>query len=304
MNGRITEIERFALNDGPGIRTTVFLKGCNMRCAWCHNPETIGRGRELLYHANKCIGCYKCVYACPSKAQKRIDGVHRYFPNLCVRCGRCAEICYAGAMEVSGKELTVGEVMAEIVQDKPYYQSSGGGVTLSGGEVLCQPEFAGALADACRAEGIPVAIESNLNAEWTVIAPLLEKLDLVMCDLKLADGEAHKRWTGVDNALIRENLGRLAENGKPFWVRTPLIPGATDSDENIRAIAAFLAGINTKGSLVWYELLNFNPLGSSKYESLRRQNPFADAKPLSSARVAELKAVAAQAGIPVRTEQG
>ena len=127
--GMITEIERFALNDGPGIRTTVFFKGCNMNCAWCHNPETIRCGRDLLYHANKCIGCYKCVYACPSKAHKRIDGVHRYFPNLCVKCGKCADICYAGAMEMSGRKATVREVMAEILQDKPYYQSSGGGVT-------------------------------------------------------------------------------------------------------------------------------------------------------------------------------
>lgn len=301
MNG-ITEIERFALNDGPGIRTTVFFKGCNMRCAWCHNPETIGHNRDLLYHANKCIGCYKCVYACPCKAQKRINGVHRYFPNLCVKCGKCADICYAGAMEICGKKVTVEEVMAEILQDKPYYQSSGGGVTLTGGEVLCQPGFAAALADACRAAGIAVAVESNLNSPWDVIEALLPKLDLVMCDLKLADGDAHKKWTGVDNTLIKENLRRLAASGKPFLVRTPLIPGATDSEENIRSIAEFLARADQRGTMLRYELLNFNPLGSSKYESLARRNPFAGAKPLPGARVAALRETATAAGIPVWTE--
>lgn len=300
--GMITEIERFALNDGPGIRTTVFFKGCNMNCAWCHNPETIRRGRELLYHPNKCIGCYKCVYACPCKAQKRIDGVHRYFPNLCVKCGKCADICYAKAMEVSGKTVTVQQVMAEILQDKPYYQSSGGGVTLSGGEVLCQPAFAGAVLDACHAEGIPTGIETNLNAAWETIQPLLEKLDLVMCDLKIADEEAHKQWTGTGNALIKENIRRLAQTGLPYIVRTPLVPGATDSEENLHAIAGFLAEADIRHTLIRYELLNFNPLGAGKYESLHRKNAFAGAKPLSAQRVAALRAAAEEAGIPVWTE--
>ena len=168
--GMITEIERFALNDGPGIRTTVFFKGCNMNCAWCHNPETISMKRDLHYYASKCISCYKCVYACPCKAQKRINNIHMYYPNLCVKCGKCAEICYAGAMAISGKKMTVAEVMHEVLQDKPYYLTSGGGVTLSGGEVLCQREFAEGIVDACHENGIKVAIRECFFA---LIFPIL-----------------------------------------------------------------------------------------------------------------------------------
>lgn len=302
MNGMITEIERFALNDGPGIRTTVFFKGCNMRCAWCHNPETINPGRELHYYESKCIGCYKCVYACPCKAQKRINGQHRYFPNLCIKCGKCAGICYAGAMAVSGKKMAVDEVMAEILQDKPYYVSSRGGVTLSGGEVLCQAEFAESLTDACHGEDISVGLETNLNLPWEKISSLISKADLIMCDLKLMDSEAHKTWTGTGNELIKENIGRLAASGKPFIVRTPLIPEATDSDGNIREIAGFLAQLPGREHMLYYELLNFNPLGDTKYKSLHRANRFADAKPLPKERVAALKAAAEACGIPVRTE--
>ncbi len=300
MEGMITEIERFALNDGPGIRTTVFFKGCNMHCAWCHNPETIHTGRELHHYAGKCIGCYKCVYACPCKAHKRIGNEHRFFPNLCVRCGKCASVCYAGAMAVSGEKVSVQKVMEEILQDKPYYSGSGGGVTLSGGEVLCQQAFAEAIVDACHEEGIQVGVETNLSFPWEQIVPLVEKLDLIMCDLKLDDAEAHKKWTGVGNERIKENIRHLAQSGKPFLVRTPLIPRATDSEENIRGIAAFLKGADTEHTMLYYELLNFNPLGDTKYKSLHKKNPFADAKPLLADRIGSLKAAAEEAGIPVR----
>lgn len=302
MNGMITEIERFALNDGPGIRTVVFLKGCNMKCAWCHNPETISGSRELHYYSGKCIGCYKCVYACPSKAHKRINNEHRYFPNLCIKCGKCADVCFAGAMAVSGTKASAEEVIGEILQDKPYYISSGGGVTLSGGEVLCQKEFAEELTDLCHREGISVGIETNLSFPWEQISPLIEKADLIMCDLKLDDTEAHRKWTGIGNEQIKENIRQLARTGKAFLVRTPLIPGATDSDENIKNIAQFLAGTCTGSGFLCYELLNFNPLGGTKYASLRKANAFADAKPLSKERLLHFKELAEQAGIPVRTE--
>ena len=302
MEGMITEVERFALNDGPGIRTTVFLKGCNMKCAWCHNPETISMRRDLHYYASKCISCYKCVYACPCKAQKRINNVHMYYPNLCVKCGRCAEICYAGAMVISGKKVTTEEVMHEIMQDKPYYLTSGGGVTISGGEVFCQREFAESIIDACRDNGIQTAVETNLNFPWEEIEPVIRKLDLVMCDLKINDSEEHKKWTGVGNETIKASLASLAQSGVPFIVRTPLIPGATDADENIAAIASYLKDINQNGSLLYYELLNFNPLGDTKYQSLKKKNPFSEARPLPEARLEQLKKIAGQAGIPVRTE--
>lgn len=297
----ITEIERFALNDGPGIRTAVFFKGCNLKCSWCHNPETISLRQDLHYHASKCISCYKCVYACPCKAQKRINNVHRYFRNICVRCGKCAEICYAGAMEVSGRKMTVEEVMNEIVQDKSYYRTSKGGVTFTGGEVLCQMDFAKELARACSDEGIPTAVETNLSFPWQQIEGFLEGLDLVMCDIKLYDSEEHRKWTGAGNESILENVRYLDEAGIPYIVRTPLIPGATDTDRNIGDIADFLSGLKG-GSRLYYELLNFNPLGNSKYESIGRKNFFAGAKPLSAERVNALKELAEARGITVRAE--
>lgn len=287
--GMITDIERCSFRDGPGIRTVVFFKGCNMHCKWCHNPETISPRKSMMYYPQRCISCFKCVYACPSKAQKRIDGVHRFFPRLCIQCGKCAAVCYAEAMVASSRSMKVEDVMREVRQDKAYYQGSGGGVTLTGGEVMCQIPFAVELADACRAEGIPVGIETNLCLPFEQMLPLLSRSDVVMCDLKLWDSSEHQRWTGVPNELIIENIRRLDELGKPIIVRTPLIPGATDSEENISAISAFLAGIK---NLSYYELLNFNPLGGSKYESMGLKNEFAGVKPLPRERVAALAAVA------------
>ena len=199
--------------------------------------------------------------------------------------------------------MSTDEVMHEVLQDKPYYLTSGGGVTLSGGEVLCQREFAESIVDACHENGIEAAVETNLNFPWEEIEDFIRKLDLVMCDLKIDDSEQHRKWTGADNFLIKETITALAQSGVPYIVRTPLIPGATDSDENIAAIAAFLKQTDKNGSMLTYELLNFNPLGDMKYQSLKKKNPFADAKPLPKARVEELKKVAESAGIRVRAEE-
>lgn len=299
MEGMITEIQRFSLNDGPGIRTTVFFKGCDMRCLWCHNPETINPRPEILYHPRNCINCLHCVEVCPTKAQSSQDGLHHFDHSKCISCGACAEICYPQAMELSGKKMTVPEILDEIMQDKAYYDGSGGGVTLSGGEVLCQIPFAAQLAKACKEQGISVALETNLNRPYEEMQPLLSFVDLVMCDIKLINDDAHKRWTGADNALVLENVKKLSDAGIPLIVRTPLIPGATDDDQNIGGIAQYLTGIN---SLQYYELLNFNPLGGSKYDGLGRKNPFEQAKPLPTSRLKELQAVAAAHGIAVRTE--
>ena len=274
MKSLITDIQRFSLNDGPGIRTTVFFKGCNMRCSWCHNPETLSFEPDLLFYPNKCIHCGKCFAACPVGAHRLADGIHTIDRSLCIRCGRCAEICYAQALTMSGKEMTVAEILAEVRQDKAYYASSGGGVTLSGGEVLCHVEFATELAKACRAEGISVALETNLSQPLERIAPLLAEVDLIMADCKLFDDEQHRKYTGLSNETVLENLRAIER--VPMIVRTPLIPGVTDTRENLRAIAEFLAG---KENLKYYELLNFNPLGSAKYTGLGADNAFESARP-------------------------
>lgn len=293
MLGTVTDIQRFSLNDGPGIRTTVFLKGCNLHCAWCHNPETIRKKNELMVYPANCIGCGHCVPVCPSGARSIAAGVLQFDRSRCTACGACAAVCFPGALKMAGRSVSVAEVMGEILQDRAYYADSGGGVTLSGGELFCQAEFADALIDACREEKIPVAVETNLNWQFESARPILEKLDLIMFDVKIFDSVEHKRWTGVENAELLDNARRLDTLDRPLIARTPLIPGATDSAENIRAIAGFLRNFR---NLRCYELLNFNPLGDSKYRALEEKNPFVSARPLKPEALNRLREAAESVG--------
>jgi len=253
----VVNIQRFSLSDGPGIRTTVFLQGCNMRCAWCHNPETIPLKPVELFYREKCIGC-----------------------------GKCAEGCTAGARVMSSHAMTVDEVMREIRQDKLYYDESGGGVTVSGGEPSLQADFVCALAEACHAEGIKIAVETNMSLPWAQLEPMLRKMDLIMCDIKVNATVEHKKFTGLDNQSIFNSIGRASRLGIPIIVRTPLIPGATDAPENLKPIAEYIAKMD---NILRYELLNFNPLGGSKHEALSDKDPYDGVKPLSSERLAELR---------------
>ncbi len=293
-NALITNIQRFSLNDGDGIRTTVFFKGCNMNCSWCHNPETIAHHTELLFYENKCIGCGKCYDACALRAHKGVDGIHTIARDICINCGKCAEICYAEALEMCGRRMSVDDIMREVRQDIAYYKNSGGGVTLSGGEVLCQRDFAIALCDAIKSEGISAAVETNLHFDFDFARALLEKCDLIMCDIKLYDDRAHTEHTGVPNKLILDNIKKLDELSVPVIVRTPLIPGITDSDENICAIADYIKNMK---NLRRYELLNFNPLGEGKYKALGKPNAHEKARPLSSDRLSHIKELLGASGI-------
>lgn len=288
MKGLVSNIQRFSLTDGSGIRTTVFFKGCNMKCNWCHNPETLSGAPQLMFYTGKCIGCGKCFAACPVGAHSTVDGKHVIDREKCISCGKCAAVCYAEALVMCGKEMTVDEVMHELRQDKAYYDSSAGGVTLSGGEVLCQRDFAMALTDACHSEGIQVALETNLCFSWEHIKLLAEKVDLIMCDLKLFDEQKHKENTGVSNKNIIENILRLDELGIPVVVRTPLIPGVTDSEENIRSVAEYIKDMK---HLFRYELLNFNPLGEGKYKSLGAENRYEAVRPHGEQKLSELRAI-------------
>jgi len=266
MNGVITDIQKFSLHDGTGIRTTIFLKGCNMCCNWCHNPETIVREPQNVFYKEKCI-----------------------------HCGHC-DNCPTGARIVVGRYLDVEEVIKEISADIPYYQSSGGGVTISGGEPLMQPEFTVALLKRCHEAGIQTAIETNLSLPFDCIEKLLPWLDQVFFDIKLWDDKAHREATGVSNAIVFENARKLAHTGKPALVRTPLIPGLTATKENIIAIAAF---VHSLPNVTAYELLNFNPLGEGKYEALGKKCIHEGKHPLKRDELKALADVAAAQGVHV-----
>ncbi len=273
LTGIITNIQKFSLHDGTGIRTTVFLKGCNMRCVWCHNPEAISSAPQWLFYKNKCIQC------CAGR-----DEAHD------------SRGCPTGALVPSGREITVDAVMEAVLTDRDYYYYSNGGITLSGGEPFLQANFAEELLTRCKQEGIRTAVETNLSLPFSVIAPLLPLLDEFYCDLKLMDSALHQKVTGIDNETILKNLLQLKESGVDFVVRTPLIPSITDSDENVGAIARWLY---TNAPPKYYELLNYNPLAKAKHEYA--QMPYTiDEKPLSARRMTELADIAASKGLKIR----
>ena len=292
MMGSVTNIQRFSLHDGTGIRTTVFLHGCNMRCEWCHNPETLTDKNTPLFYAGKCIGCGACYAVCPTGARKL-----NFQRPPCIGCGKCAAACYPEAIKMTFRRMSAQDVMREIRQDELYYRYSGGGVTFSGGEALCQAAFVDELTDLCRAEGLQAAIETNLLHSFDTVAPILKKMSLIMADIKLFDDAEHKKWTGASNALILENARRLGELGIPIIFRTPLIPGVTDGEENLKKIAAFVSDIP---NVTCYELLNFNPLGADKYTALRKENAFASARPLGKNRLNQIEEALGSCGVAIK----
>lgn len=295
MDAMISDIQKFSLQDGPGIRTTVFFKGCNMHCVWCHNPETFSMKQDLMFYSSKCIGCGACYQACKTGALTK-EGNRVYNKALCIQCGKCVEVCAPGALKLVGQKMTVEEVMAVIREDKDYYEASGGGVTLSGGEVLLQAEFAAYLLKMCKAEGISTAIESNLSGSFENVKKLLPYLDRIYCDVKLIDPQAHKTYTGLSNQTTLDNIHALSETDIPLVIRTPLIPGITDSQENIRGIARW---IRENARIEAYELLNYNPLAEAKFQELGIAYTPGTLKRKTKAEVALLADVARNEGIPV-----
>lgn len=265
MTGTVFNIMRFAVNDGPGIRTTVFLKGCPLSCAWCHNPEGLHATREVAYRQERCAHCGACVDACPEHALTDApQGVQRA-DDLCVACGTCAGACVTGAREEMGREMTVEALLAEVLKDRIFYDESGGGVTFSGGEPLMQHAFLTEALAACRKAGLRTAVETTGFAATEKVRALIPLTDLFLYDVKFIDTERHSRFTGVPNARIIENLRVLAGTKAAVIVRVPLVPGVNDDEENIRGIATLVADLGVIPSI---HLLPFHPGASGKYRAL------------------------------------
>jgi pyruvate formate lyase activating enzyme len=270
MTGIITDIQRFSLHDGPGIRTTVFLKGCHLHCAWCHNPETIGLSPELLFYAQNCIGCGECAKVCPEQNhQFDSGGTHTISRDHCRACGICSGHCPASGLRIAGKRMKVGEVMVEILEDEAFYRE-GGGITLSGGEPVIQAEFAREILQACHNVGIHTAIETTLCYPWSRLEALLPALDLVIFDVKAFDPESHRQYTGAGNHWLFKNLALLNRSEKPLIARTPLIAGINDSITEIEKIVRALRPLK---HLLYYEFLPYHPLGAGKYGALGLPEP-------------------------------
>ncbi|MBN1973332.1 MAG: glycyl-radical enzyme activating protein [Sedimentisphaerales bacterium] len=260
-SGYIFDIKRYAIHDGPGIRTTVFFKGCPLRCRWCHNPESWKNVPEHSLRYSRCTGCGRCAEVCPVNAISMADNRPLTDIEKCTLCGRCIDVCLAGAREIIGHLSTVSQVMAEVEKDRIFFDQSGGGVTFSGGEPLFQYDFLSALLDECKLCGIHSAVDTTCYASRDVIRTVAEKADMFLCDIKHMNPKIHKEYTGVDNSLILENIKFLAQAGAKIKIRIPVIPGFNDEDKNIEMTAQFVKSLQT---IEQVDILPYNSGGMEK----------------------------------------
>lgn len=297
MNGIILNVQRACTRDGPGIRTTVFFKGCPLRCAWCHNPETQARAPELLYRPDACLRCFRCAAVCPAGCHSRTpDGSHRFDRARCTACGRClSPLC--PALEKAGKTVSVEEVMAVVLRDRAYYERSGGGLTLSGGEPLYQPEFCLELLAAAKREGLHTCVETCGAASPDVLARAAALTDRFLYDCKETDPDRHRALTGADPAPILANLALLDRLGKPVSLRCPVIPTVNDRPDHFAAVADLANRYRVISEVV---LEPYHTLGVGKYERLGRPYSLGGVVPAAPDAVGEwVRAVASQTSVPV-----
>ncbi len=264
----VFDIKRYAIHDGPGIRTSIFFKGCPLRCWWCHNPEGQEPYPEMMYYENRCIICGTCEKVCPLKAVSIVDGRVVTNRKLCDNCGVCVEYCPTGARELAGKWYTIQELLEEAEADRPFYEESGGGVTISGGEPLMQHEFVIRFLEELKRVEIYTAVDTSGYVSKEIMKNVSRFTDLFLYDLKVMDPQKHLLYTGVRNDIILNNLKLLDELGARIWVRFPLIPGVNDDEANVRAMGEFVS--NLKG-VEQLNILPYHPLGVSKAERLGKE---------------------------------
>ncbi|MGD2178267.1 MAG: glycyl-radical enzyme activating protein [Anaerolineae bacterium] len=296
--GVIFDIKKFSIHDGPGIRTTVFLKGCPLACWWCHNPEGQAEQPELILRSERCISCGACLDVCEREVIVVRGDVIVTERERCAVCGDCVEACYAEARELVGRRMTIDQVMAEIERDVAFYDQSGGGVTFSGGEPLAQPEFLHALLRACKARGLHTTLDTCGFAAWDVLDSVREEVDLFLYDLKLTDDARHRTFTGVSNEPILANLQGLSRRGHHIVLRIPIIPGINDDEENLRQIAMFAEALP---SLERVDLLPYHRIGRDKYQRLGKVCRMAEVDAPIHERLAEVARTMRELGLQVQT---
>lgn len=301
LTGITFNVQRFSTEDGPGIRTTVFFKGCLLQCRWCHNPEGLSSRPELVWYDVRCIGARDCLRVCPEEALQLTPQGMRINRRRCTACGACVQACPAAALEIIGREWTPEALLAEVQKDAVFFETSGGGVTLSGGEPMIQFEFLAAFGRLSQQAGLHVALDTCGAVPWEWYEQVLPWVNLVLYDLKIWDRERHRAATGVDNARILENARRIAGLGKPIWIRTPVIPGYTADADNLAALAEFIAA--ELPTVQRWDLLAYTNLGQPKYHRLDRPYALEGVPLLTRAEMEALHAVAV-ARVPVAVWSG
>jgi len=303
MDGTIIDIRRFTLHDGPGLRSTLFLKGCGLRCAWCQNPEGLEAALGLWYLAKQCIRCGVCEASCPVDAislHTDRDPFVRIDRELCTRCGACVAACPTTALSFDGSRVSAEEAAATLLRDVEFYRQSGGGITISGGDPLVQHEFAREVLGICRKAGVHTAIETGLSGSWEILEAFLPLTDLFIVDLKIAHSALHVQYTGRANELVLDNYARLARAGVELLTRVPLIPGITATEANLRAMARVIRDNHPGGRV---ELVNFNPLAVNKYSLMNRSTElFNGMAPLPEGEIEAFRALFEAEGLEVVRE--
>ncbi|MBQ6351778.1 MAG: glycyl-radical enzyme activating protein, partial [Lentisphaeria bacterium] len=279
------DLRRLTLHDGPGIRDTVFLKGCTLHCRWCHNPECISASPQLLFRRNLCLNCGACAAACPNGAHRIAGGVHSFDRSHCDTCGRCADACLAGAVTLCGRRVTAERILAEVVKDRDFFAQSGGGVTLSGGEPLRYPDFAAELFRLLRDHGISTALDTCGNVDFAAFERVLPFTDLILYDVKGMDPERHRANVGHDNVLILNNLKRLGGLRVPLEIRMPVVPGCNDGEGEFAAAGRFFAGLPMVERI---RLLAYHDMARDKYRMCGMTDTMPETAPPTAAELARL----------------
>jgi len=312
LTGKVFDIQGFTVNDGPGVRTEIFLKGCPLRCLWCHSPESQAPYSQVAWYEVRCIGvenCGKCLEICPkgalkqgntiySKTQKAEIQIIELDREACDNCGKCTEVCPADALAMAGTDMTVDELMARIDKDRPFYRRSGGGVTISGGEPMLQYRFTKALLQECKNKGLHTCLDTSGYAKWEYYKEILKYVDLVLYDIKHMDTEQSRVLTGVPNELILENARKMAAEGTALQIRIPIIPGYNDSEENLRATSQFCLELGPAVKLV--QILPYHRLGKVKYERLQKKYELASIEPPGNDHMDHCKTLIESYGLKVQ----